>query len=476
MADTEFTRLSGDADLLRKKALHYQEIGNAIARSVNTLGAIGSDDAMTSEAIDALRESAADVGEDIGKARTRYQETAAALITYASALGQAQADAESAITLISSRDGDADAARRRLRLAEQALEDAEDADRAVRQRAVDNAEADLAVAEGSLGNAEQAWRDARDAKNTAAEVAIAAIVNVVDTNNNGLADSWWDDWGEFLFDVLKTICDWAGFLAIFLSWVPILGQILIVLAAIGAIITLLEAIVNAITGEGDWWGVLGAAVGAALTLFGGKIFAFAAKGLKAAMVVRSGARSATALRALQGVGARGEYMLASQALRQVRTPISSVFKAPFVRTPAQASAMQEFLMNKSWAKAWQLTKEAATEAFPLAGNGWDIKRALGVNEDLVSFFKMAADHPYLVTNNMKFIAAAATGYQGYELYKTFDGVFGNALSDPASVVTGFVSYELGGFKGSWDKPFNLGVGTYNLGQDFQQISTGGTTR
>ena len=97
MTDSEFRPLEGDPDLVRSKAQHYSEIANAIARSVNTLNSIKSVEGMTSKAIDAIRDEAGKVADDIGKAKDRYAGTASALITYSAQLRIAQDSATTAI-------------------------------------------------------------------------------------------------------------------------------------------------------------------------------------------------------------------------------------------------------------------------------------------------------------------------------------------------------------------------------------------
>ena len=102
--------------------------------------------------------------------------------------------------------------------------------------------------------AHKAWHDALEDKNTAAGVAISAITEVVSgKKNHGLAHGLWDDFvGSDFFKIVKTVCDWAGVLAIFLSWVPILGQFLIVLAAVGASLAIVQAAVKLSEGNGSW--------------------------------------------------------------------------------------------------------------------------------------------------------------------------------------------------------------------------------
>jgi len=72
---------------------------------------------------------------------------------------------------------------------------------------------------------------------------------------------------------LEVICKWAGVLAIFFSWVPIFGEVLIGLAILGALITLGTDIA---AGKG-WKTLLADGVGVVLTAFGSGIFKYAGK-------------------------------------------------------------------------------------------------------------------------------------------------------------------------------------------------------
>lgn len=285
--DSPYRPLAGSPDDLEREALHYQRIAEAIARSATTLKAISGAHEMRSDAVDALRDTAATVGADIDKARERYQKTAEALQTYSGELRQAQKDADTAIASISAREQERETAHRTLAHAQDAVTQATDAEKSTAQAAAGRAHHDAAAADAALGTAQQQWNDALAAKNRAAARAITAIVEVVDKKNNGLKDDWLDDWGNALFHIFKTICDWAAILSIFLAWVPGLGEVLLALAAIGAVLDLVMAMVKLSRGEGSWGDVALAAVGVVLTLAGGKLISLAAKGVKARVVLKA---------------------------------------------------------------------------------------------------------------------------------------------------------------------------------------------
>jgi hypothetical protein len=461
MSDHEYAPLEGNDTLLRSKALHYGEIAKAIARSVNTLKSISNVEGMKSAAIDAIRDKATDVAKDIDKAKERYAVTSSALVTYSYELKNAQDAAHTAISHIGDKQSEVESAQRTASKTQNAADSAEPEDAEAKKAATD-AQDDAQAASASLGAAHQEWRDALSIKDVAAKAAISAIVEVVDGNkNNGLKDGWWDDWGATLFEIFKVICDWAGILSIFLAWVPILGQILLVLAAIGAVITLIQSIVKAISGDGSWWDVAGAAAGAVLTLFGGKIFAAASKELKAITVLKSGITETRALAALQGVGAHSDdFMSASKAAENLAKPLSDVFKSPFVRSATQKAAFDAFKAgNKS---AGTLIREAALEAFPKFDI--DFAKGLNINADLQSFYKMAAENPGLVDLPMRFQAGALSLYQGVKIGEGLESIVKPDLHG-ASFVSGDYGEVAGGLTGLGD-----------LVRHGYEVATTGTTK
>lgn len=288
MADSPYLPLEGDPADLAWRARRYQEIGEAITRTVATLHAIGDDHAMTSRAVDALRTSAKDVGDDIDKAKDRYTHTAVALQTYAAALRSAQDAARAAIARIEAAQRNAEDTQAAARRTAHAAAAADAADQADAQRRADDAAWAAGQAELALQAAQREWHDALVEKQTAARTAIAAIVDVVDKHNNGLADPWWQKVLSEVYQLVKTVCEWAAVLSIFLAFVPGLGELLMALTAIGSVITLIEATVKLVQGDSSWGDFAMAAAGVALTLFGGKLIDMAVKGVRGAAVLRAG--------------------------------------------------------------------------------------------------------------------------------------------------------------------------------------------
>ena len=423
MTDTEFRALEGDPDLVRSKAQHYAEIANAIARSVTTLNTIKSVEGMTSKAIDAIREEAGNVADDISKAKDRYAGTAEALITYSAQLRIAQDAANTAIANIGDKETAAETAGRTATRTAATAASATPETTATDTAAADKADEASQAAGQALQAAQGEWHSALAVKNQAAETAITAILEVVEgKKSQDLNDTWWDDWGAKALDILKVICDWAGVLAIFLAWVPILGQVLLVLAAVGAVLTLIEATIKAINGDGTWWEVAGAAVGAVLSVFGGKIFSIGAKYLRASMITKAANSldGAPALgRQLSGVGRHSSaYMsvddAAATVVKPFRESLGEAFKKSFVPdvTPGAGPA--------------QLLREAAEKALPTLDN-FAPTNLLKLNTDLLDFYRMAAKAPNLLDAPMVIQGVMLSTYQLNTMYKAVDNLIENPL-------------------------------------------------
>ncbi len=345
MTDSEFRALEGNPDLVRNKAERYAELANAIARSVTTLNEIKSTEGMTSKAIDKVREEAGKVADDIGKARTRYSGTAQALITYSAQLRSAQDAATIAISHINDKESTADAAARTATRAATKAESATPENASSETAAATQAEN---AAEAAVQAVTQEWHTALDLKNQAAQTAISAIVGVIEgKDGKALNDSWWDDWGKAALDILKTVCEWAGVLAIFFAWVPFLGQLLLVLAVIGAVISLVEATIKAVNG-GGWGDVAFAAVGVVLSVFGGNIAKYATKLVKAKGLTAALKLPRKQFTTLTGIsrGSKASQLKDVQSMLGSPRKLPNVMKEVFGTNPLRIS-------EKNLGAAWQ---------------------------------------------------------------------------------------------------------------------------
>ncbi|AYG03074.1 hypothetical protein [Gryllotalpicola protaetiae] len=452
MADTEFQPLTGDPGYLRQQAAHYEQVARDIAQAVQTLTAI-TNERMRSTAIDALKDKSEDVADDISKAYDRYDKTAQALSVYAGALDQAQQDANAAIADIAQQQGDADQADRAAATAHQAADSAADADKAAAATAADRADDAASAASHALDAAKARWHDAVDRKNAAARTAAGAIDDVVNgPSNHGLKDSWWDNWGSDLYTAFKAVCKWAGILAIFLAWVPFLGQALLVLAAIGALLDLIDSIVNVIQGDGSWWDVLLAAGGVVLSFVGAAAFARIAKGLKSVAIIKNVSRvgklertadKVSEMRSMRSILNVREGETIAGKLRPSSTSRVKMFSKAWTRSMFKDS-LAKFQPKLSMADIAKLRPTSVGDAVKQA---W-IKGVIpnprviaGLSDDYVQIARLVAKNPELL-HSPQFVkpALALSLYEGNEMFGV--DAFGkpnavpSLISDPLGKVTG----------------------------------------
>src|SRR5699024_440214 len=93
---------------------------------------------------------------------------------------------------------------------------------------------------------------------------------------DGLDDSWWDNWGSDLLAAITDIAGWvatiAGVLALAVSWIPVVGQVLaaglIVVAGVAAVVNAIGNTVLAASGERSWTEAGMSILGAALSVVG----------------------------------------------------------------------------------------------------------------------------------------------------------------------------------------------------------------
>lgn len=320
---TTLTELSGQAQLLHTKAEHYLTVADAIRDATAALRRVADPDDTISKSVSELRGKAGEVADNITKAESRYRETSTALRTYSIALKDAQERAHAAI--IAAGDADDNGHARSQRDHYEALAQTPDAEQAANQKLYiywrDKAADKATASSDAVSN----WQSAHDDKNTAAEKAASAIANSY--KGSDLNDGFWDkvgDWIMAIGDALKGLCEIAAFLSLFLSWVPILGQVLLVLAVIGALLTLLQTIVKMTRGQAGFWDLMGATLGLALSVFGGKIFGYLGKlakvkGISAAM------RQGGPIKNLTGLG-KGNYLRGAANELKAAHPFDNPFK------------------------------------------------------------------------------------------------------------------------------------------------------
>jgi len=460
MSDAQWQDLDGKPYTLQSKGRRYQEIAEAIQRSMSTLDAIVDEVDNKSLAMTATRDLARDVKADIEKAKTRYAETGEALETYGKDLEVAAYEqANPAATQLRTLHGDladAEAAERRTQSAADDLPaDATDAEKTEASSAASTAGTTAGNLRTEVAKYEAQWTEGHEAKERAAGVAKGKIHNAVYEGKAGdLNDSGWDkfkDWASKALEVIKVICDIAGILAIFLSWVPVLGQILLVLAAIGSIIAIVEGIVK-MAKEGFSWGALfGVAMGV-LGLFGGKAISALAKYAKAKSVVNAAGRMSN--RASRVRFGRALIRDSHAVMRETRSARAfDLLKSPFARSAENATRMRAFQSSRTFTNFMAQTKSAAKAAFPNPFTDFG-KRALFGNSDIIESFAkkgtgvMANESKYIFEGGTKVAINVARGgaatlqglnfaNNGMKAWNDFSG--GNAIAGMGDLNTGVAS-------------------------------------
>jgi hypothetical protein len=455
MADTQWEKLDGEASLVKTKGEKYQEIAAAIERASRSLQRIVDDTNTTAKSMDATRRLAGEVREDISKALDRYRYTGDALVTYAQALDPAVEQSATAATRLAELRADLVDAQARQSAAEDAVDDLpDDAPAADRE----SAGGDLTAANGAVSSIqgsitfwEGRWTDAKTDKDGAARTAKGKIDEVVTGEKvNGLEDSTWDklkDVAKGLYKVFKLVCDVAGILAIFLSWVPILGQVLLVLAAIGALLTIIEGIVKIARDGFSWGALLGIGLGV-LALFGGRAVGAVAKYAKARSVVQTTARMSPRAAKVTFGGSVIKSSRRTFAMTRGQR-VTDVLKSPFVRS-ATDKKIAGMLTRGDRAGAWATWQGAK---FPRPFKGGLERWALGNDEvvDMAKFFSQTGLHVDDVTVAAQSIAIlGSVGHRtvdvGTKVYNFADSVGGGDGWKIAGATSSLVMTPAGG---SW---------------------------
>lgn len=433
MGDTQWEELDGEPSTVESKGRRYTELAEAITRSVTTLQQIVDDTSTTAKSMEKTRTLAGDVREDIEKAKERYGYTGEALTTYGTALRAAKNEADPAAAKLKTLRADLETAQATATSAESGVEDlpkdASEADKNEANRAQTNANNAVSDLQGQISQAESEWNSGHGDKDTAARTAISKIEEVVSGSKvNGLEDGFWDSVGEAWEAVgkwVKIVCDIAGILAIFLSWVPILGQVLLVLAAIGSIIAIIEGIVK-MANEGFSWGaLLGVGLGV-MGLFGGKAIGAVAKYAKARSVVQTSARMTSRASKLKF----GSTLLKSSRRTFAMSKgqrVTSVLKEPFMRS-ATDKAIWGLARHGEKGTAFSTWRGAK---FPLPYKDGGMRFAVG-NDDVIDMMNhfgqtgLRVDNVTQTAQTVATLGAVTNQFAGLgnNMYKLGDSING----------------------------------------------------
>lgn len=238
--------LSGDPVVLRRTGQRYAETAAAIRDAVATLEEIADPGTMQSLAIDRVRGDATRLAGEISAAERRYGETGAALVEYATALEQAQEDADRAIADAEAADSRAaglQARQRALRSEQRGLgSDAPANETRALERSLASAGTDLDHAMAAEQAAQRRYAEAVADRDRAARIAMDRILEVVDGSdlNDSFWDRFWGSIGDFftgLGEALLAIAS-AVVAAVVAVVAAVLALIAVVLVAIAAIVLL----------------------------------------------------------------------------------------------------------------------------------------------------------------------------------------------------------------------------------------------
>jgi hypothetical protein len=312
--------IPGDPDVIEARAATYLGVADAIRTANQKLTRVADLSDMSSEAINAVREDASKVAESIDNAEVRYRGTAEALAEYAPLLRQYQADADKAILDAA---GAAEAAdNQRARQDEYAQKAATPGpDQASDQKWADFFRDQAETKDASAASAQAAYDTAYENWKAAADAARSKIDAAIDESK--LNNTFWDA----VVDIAKIVGEVAGLLALFFSWVPIIGQILVAIAILSSLVAVIDAIVNLVNGTGTWGDLAFAVVGLVLAVVAPGIMKIIGKAMKSANLVKPlASMNKKAFKAMTGVSKKKAGAIAKQQNISWKDAFTSTFK------------------------------------------------------------------------------------------------------------------------------------------------------
>lgn len=470
MGDTQWEELDGDGSLLKTKGQAYVDIADAIVRSMGALNNITDQIDNKSLAMDKTRKVATDVRDSIKNAEGRYRETGAALVDYGTALIAAKGEADPAAQMLRTLRDEYDTAQASASAAEDAVEDlpdnVSDADKSDAERQATSAGGEASRIAGEIAKYESQWQGGKDDKDTGARNAVSRIDEQFERDEAAdFTDGFWDNVGQVwdaVYKWVKIVCDIAGVLAIFLSWVPILGQVLVALAAIGAVLAIIDSALKYARGQIGLGGLLvGVGLGV-LSLAGGKIATHLTKVVK----LRSVTQSASAYNAISAAQGGSKYIDDALSAR-VPTTWGQKLASPFVRSDAQQAVATAFknrpggFMNLVRGSG-TATLSNLKNAFPLPFKGGPtgltgISDMRGINS-ILKTEGMAMQGAYKTAMGLS--GAVFVGDVGKSIYSA-DQAFnspGQTIGNQGASVSGVVAGQAGG---SYNAVIQGGNSIYN---------------
>ncbi len=341
----------GDPDEVERAAKSLVDVAEEITRQARNLRTLSTAEGWDADAGRTFADSARDLAGQLDKAHGRYATAGGALKRYAPELRHAQSVADTALTEAKAAQTTINANQPPAYLpAGPPTPDEATAERH-RQYAHDDGISTLQAARRKLDEATQ-HRDEHAGR------AARAISDSVD--HDGLADSWWDkftNWVHEHADILKAIAEIAEMvatvlstIALLISWIPVLdflSPVLLGLAALASGVALVCNLMLALAGDGSWLDV-------AVDLFAVVTFGF---GAKAGLALRAGkaitqvelegqaASRAVELQDLLPAGSQGRVTMAVgkgiDANGTVRTVIGTSEPNGYLRPAVRAALGEE---------------------------------------------------------------------------------------------------------------------------------------
>ncbi|MGH3831278.1 MAG: RHS repeat-associated core domain-containing protein [Pseudonocardiaceae bacterium] len=272
----------GDPEQVERAAKSLTDVAEEITRQAANLRKLSTAEGWDADAGRTFADSARDLAGQLDKARGRYATAGGALTRYAPELRHAQSLADGALAEAKQAQSTINANRPPAQ--PPAGPPTPDEATAQRRRQYDHDEGISA-----LQAAQRKLTEATDHRDEHARRAARAISESID--NDGLKDSWWDkfkNWVHEHADILKAIAKIAEMvatvlstIALLISWIPVLdflSPVLLGLAALASGVALVCNLMLAMAGEGSWLNV-------AADLFAVVTFGY---GAKAGLALRAG--------------------------------------------------------------------------------------------------------------------------------------------------------------------------------------------
>lgn len=307
--------IPGDPEEVAKLGRDLRKTAESIKKQADEIKALSSVEAWKSKAAEEFRNEAEEAEGKLRKAYKRYDAAADALgekvleggcfTEYASELHRAQTMADKALRDAQQADGENKSANGAIDKLPKGTDD-EDPSRKKLEKQQE-------AAASALERAKKDLEAAKDVRDEAAARARGAIRHAID--HDGLKDGTWDKfkdwvhdnagWISWVVDKLGWVATICGTLALFVGWIPVIGQALAgVLGSIALAATVLSLVGHtllALAGEGSWFDVATDLIGIATMGIGRGAMAGAKGAMNAA---KSSARSAAYKKFMEGAAGK----------------------------------------------------------------------------------------------------------------------------------------------------------------------------